>query len=230
MRPLGLLIVFIVFSTRVAAQLLPTNTPNYPRHITLDQRTVAVFYPSFLTGSASASQYVVKVNGVSVPVTGVSNAEAGVFAATAVPTSNLIAVKFDATTAHAAATTYLLPGETVTVSFTNTGSTLIATTTSTAVGDFSDYTSKNTYTPGSDGSGDIAYQSEGIASVLDQCSPVNTNYFRWTYLYSLRFRNSTAWTRANNKLHVIWGNGASNSDLGGTCPIVVEIQALRKLR
>ncbi len=40
-------------------------------------------------------------------------------------------------------------------------------------------------------------------------------FYRWTYIYSLRYRNSTTWTTANNKLHVVWGSAGSFNDLGG---------------
>lgn len=229
----------------MAFSQVAANTANFPRHETLDQRTVGVRFFFYLGGQTDVSQWSVMIDPdgagpavpISTPVTGVSsstNEATAVYAATATPNvvaPNLhfiIGVRFDATGITPGHPAYLLPGETITVSFTNTGNTLTAfswpgpglptpvTTypTGTPVLNFS-YTSKNTYQPAATGAGDILFQSEGIATALDQCSPVNTDYWRWTYLYSLRFRNSTRWVTTNNQLSVNWGSGAPVSNIPG---------------
>lgn len=211
-----------VFSSAdVLSQVVVLNR----NHITLDQRTISVFYNGVLSGSVTPAQFQIRINGVTVlAATGVSASATGPFGATASPTTNGIHIQFNASTApgHTAATPYLLPNETLQISFTNTGNTLTTLASGCAgcpVASYGFSNSVNNYSPVSPFTNDITFSGENIASVdgglLDQCAPVNTNFYAWTYVYALRYRNSTAWITANNRLRVQWGNGADQTDLPG---------------
>jgi gliding motility-associated-like protein len=211
------------------SQAVPQNSSSIPRHVTLDQQTIGVlFNGGNLAGSSNVSQWSVSIDHDGAGplsseialVTSLSTSENGTFSSSItfpVATIFTIAVKFDASsiTGHSGSISHLLPGETITVTFNNIGNSLTTVGSGLAVANFGPLSSKNQYGPSATGVGDILYISEGIASVLDQCSPVNTNFFRWTYLYSQRFRNSSKWTTANNRLRVSWGSGGSTSDLNG---------------
>lgn len=206
--------VLALFSFHGAfSQAVPINNPASPRHVTLDQQVVTPLFTLTLAGTTTVAQWTVLINGSSagITVTGLSTiSETAGFAASISPNNIFVAVKFDASgiPGHPA---YLLPGEVLTVQFNNTGNTLTTSGSGLAVASFGPLTSKNFYSPTATGAGDIQYQSQGIASSLDQCSPVNTNFYRWTYVYSLRFRNSSKWTTNNNELNVSWGAGTGGA-------------------
>ncbi len=213
---------FIVFSALVFssaktfAQAAVNNNGFFPNHLTLDQRTIdANFYNGPLNGTSTSNQWTVIVAGNIIPTANitVSNAVNGSYSTSASFTSGTLGdvwVRFDASSipGHPA---YLLPGESLTIQFTNIANSL--TTNGSGLPALSSpiLTSKNYHTPTATGSTDIQYQSEGIASSLDQCSPVNTNFYRWTYVYSLRYRNSSKWSTNNNELNVSWGAGTGGA-------------------
>lgn len=235
--PIRLSIIILalgILSLQKAYAQGPLNNATAPFHNTLDQRVIAVFFvggtapTGVLSGSVVATNFIVRIGGVGVTVNGINPgiAAGGVGSSgpfTAAPTVvniamasgfNTIYVQFDASSlpSHPA---YLLPGEVLTVSYTNTGNTLKVGGGAANALSVANMTSKNNHAPSATGASDIIFSSEGVNSVLDQCSPVNTDFYRWTYLYSLRFRNSSAWNTNNNKLHVLWGSGASFNDLAG---------------
>jgi gliding motility-associated-like protein len=209
------LLFFLSFSYKVFSQAVPSNSVNFPRHETSDQRVVSEFFSQPLSGNTNTAQWVVRVNGNIVTTSGVSISVTGPFGPTASPTTNAIHIQFDASSApgHGGTIRHLLPGETLTIQYTG-----ITLTTGTApclgcpVLPFGPFTSKNNYLPTSASiDQDIIYNSEGIepsGSGLDQCAPVNTDFFYWTYIYSLRYRNSTKWVTNDNQLQVDWGNGS----------------------
>lgn len=220
----------------------PLVSVGAPYHQSLNQRVVSIYFiggtapVGVLSGSVSTADFVIRINGVSVPVTGINAGTNGTNlngVYTAAPTVlalamasgyNTLNVQFDASglPGHGASAPYILPSETtlVTITYTNNGSTLkVGGGAATSAGG-TNMVSKNIHAPTTATiTQDIQYQSEGIASTLDQCSPVNANFYRWTYVYSLRYRNSTNWATVaatnNNKLKATWGSGASFNDLSG---------------
>jgi len=229
--PVSILLLAILLSGFVKEGLAqgPIIGATFPYHQSFDQRTIVVSMGGgALSGSTRASDFTVRVNGVAVPTTvagagvafgyfGQLNASSGYSTAANVPIPavlpvfNSIFVRFDASSipGHPA---FLLPGETLTVRFNNAGSSLLAGGVPANANNNIDIVSKNTHNPVI---ADILFQSEGVQTSLDQCSPVNTNFWRWTYTYSLRYRNSTNWNTNANLLRVTWGSGASTSDLQG---------------
>jgi gliding motility-associated-like protein len=211
------------FSIQIAyAQIAsPGNSGAIPLHETLDQRTITEFFTNPLAGSTSTGQWTVSINGssVGIVVTGVSVNATGPFGPTANPTTNAIHVQFNASGAvgHSAATPYVLPGETLRIQFTNTGNTLVAAGSSTPVVNFGPFISKNNYAPTCNtATGDVKSRSTGTATgLIDQCSPVNTDFFRWTYQYTLRYRNSSAWVTTDNKLEIAWNAPGGISTVSG---------------
>ncbi|MFN7793872.1 MAG: hypothetical protein ACK5NM_15115, partial [Cyclobacteriaceae bacterium] len=207
--PVSILLLAILLSGFVKEGLAqgPIIGATFPYHQSFDQRTIVVSMGGgALSGSTRASDFTVRVNGVAVPTTvagagvafgyfGQLNASSGYSTAANVPIPavlpvfNSIFVRFDASSipGHPA---FLLPGETLTVRFNNAGSSLLAGGVPANANNNIDIVSKNTHNPVI---ADILFQSEGVQTSLDQCSPVNTNFWRWTYTYSLRYRNSTNW-------------------------------------
>lgn len=224
-----LVLLSCIYASNTFSQVA-ANTATFPRHITTDQQTIGVFFPFLLGGSTNTGHWTVQIDPdgagalppVTVPVISVSISETGIFGAVATlpGTGNVVAVRFNASTVSIGHPAYLLPRETITISFVNGGgNTLTRFSDSAPVLSFGPFASKNTYVPLATGAGDISFSGENIAGVdggvLDQCAPVNTSYLAFTYVYSLRFRNSSAWVTTNNRLRVNWGNGADQSDLQG---------------
>lgn len=218
-------ILFVsVLQAAAFGQAAPFNDTCVPRHHSLSQRVVGIFFNSNVIGTASSSQFAVRVNGTLVTVTGVaSNENAGVFAASIVlPGTNVIAVQFDASNLLGGThPTYLLPGDVPTITFVNSAAPNNVRTqgTNAVVANFGPLTSKNCFYPGFESiaiDADVKFSSEGNPTAIDLCSPVNTDFYRWTYSYSQRFRNSSKWAQADQRLNISW-NGPPNtiSNLAG---------------
>jgi hypothetical protein len=205
----------------VVGQAVPGNSPTFPRHETLDQRVVSEFFSQPLSGSTTTGQWIVRINGSSagIIVTGVSISPTGPFGASASPTANNVHIQFNASGAagHTAATPYVLPGETLTIQYTgNTLTTGTAPCLGCPVAVFGPFTSKNNYAPTCNSvTGDVKFASNGVASILDQCAPVNADYWRWTYQYTLRYRNSSTWVTTNNRVSVAWNAPGGTSTING---------------
>ena len=220
------LLFFLCSGSAVFGQVAaPLISASAPFHQTLDQRTIAVNFTlptaPVCTGTTTSSQWSVTINGsaVGITVTGISTALAGPFVAspTTISPTNTVIVQFDASGApgHTPATPYVLPGEILRVVFTNTGNTLKTGSgpglNSPVVGFTAQ--SRNVHVPTC--AGDLKFRSSGVASVEDQCAPVNADFFRWTYQYSLRYRNSTNWNTANNQISVAWNAPGGTSTIAG---------------
>ncbi|MEI9921834.1 MAG: PKD-like domain-containing protein [Bacteroidota bacterium] len=202
---------------------LTSGCPNpSPRHHTLSQRVVGIFFNPNVIGSTSPDQWTVTVGGVSVKVSGVAATENGTpqTVSATLPGLGVIAVQFDASllangTANGTHPKYALPGEAIKISFVNTGNTVKTQGSNNPVATFTNLTSNNCYYPGIAGgdpiASDIKFSSEGNPSATDFCAPVNTNFYRWTYAYSQRFRNSAKWTLADQKLNISWGDPSNTT-------------------
>ncbi len=238
-------VIVCVFAFNLGLAQLPIINGSFPRHETLDQQTIAVYFNFYMQGTSTIAQWKVFVDTdgagpilpVSVPVVGIRSGvfptveTSGAFGPSTIiatsPPRSAFAIRFDASLipGHPA---YLLPGETLTVSFTNTGNTVLTFQNPGPVPpilvpdggdgvpilDFGPITSRNNYLPAAAGANDIIYNGSAVASAnggqLDQCAPVNTDFIAFTYVYSLRFRNSTNWVTTNNRLRVNWSPGTSD--------------------
>lgn len=215
-----LVALLIGIATTAFPQSITVNA-TLPNHETLDQRIIKVQFSVFLAGTTTAGaggQWAVTLNGVPVNPATIQLATnvLGPYGASVTPTGlNIIFVRFDATSINGVS--WILPSQTgnVKIVFTNTGNTLVTNGTGVPIlsTPVAGVQSKNNWVAAC--ATDILYSSEGIASVLDQCAPVNTDFYRWTYQYSLRFRNSTTWVTTNNQVHVVWGSAGSTSNLQG---------------
>ncbi|MBS1557631.1 MAG: gliding motility-associated C-terminal domain-containing protein [Bacteroidetes bacterium] len=191
------------------------NNANWPRYESFDQQSVDVLFNDgaggavTLTGSSTMAQWSVTVNGTpvtiiaTVPFTGVTtypiiNGAAGV-----------VRVAFDASViaGHPA---WVLPGDVVKVTFNNTGGTLKTGVSGNSATNFAGITCKNNYAATCV---DVNFLSYGNASSPTQCAPVDTKFWRWTYRYSLRWRNSSKFAVGNENLIVKW-NDPGNTTTG----------------
>ncbi|MBS1487030.1 MAG: gliding motility-associated C-terminal domain-containing protein [Bacteroidetes bacterium] len=219
--------LFLFGSTHLYGQTATGYSgPNWPRYETLDQQSVDVYFDNgsggavTLTGTSSIGQWAITVNGnpvtivATIPFTGV----------TTYPIVNgaaaTVRVAFDASVIPGHPK-WVLKGEVVKVSFTNTGNTLTTGGSGNPAANFSNFTCKNNY---SATCADVNFLSYGNASSPIQCAPVNTSFWRWTYRYSVRWLNSSKFAIANETLVTKWndpGNTTTGlqgwfSDAGGT--------------
>lgn len=193
----------------VMGQAVPFNSPVLPEHNHRDQRSMGVAFNQALSGSTNISHWIVRINGTIVPTTGVSLTQVGGYGPSVSPTGPNIFIQFDANPVNVVS--YLLPGQTLTISFINSAPLLTTAAGGAAVANFGPFTSKNTYVPNC--TQDIIFRNSGPIALPDFCSPVNTDFFAWTYGYSLVYRNSNTWVTANNQLAVNWGYLGFNSNL-----------------
>ncbi|MBS1950893.1 MAG: internalin, putative [Cytophagales bacterium] len=219
--------LFFLGSTHLFAQTATVvNIPGWPRYESFDQQSVSVWFDDgaggavTLTGTSSTAQWTVTVNGTPVTiVTTVPYTGATVYPIVS-GAAAIVRVAFDASViaGHPA---WVLPGDVVKISFTNTGGTLKTGGSGNNAANFSNITCKNNYTPTC---ADVNFLSYGTASSPIQCAPVDTKFWRWTYRYSLRWRNSSKFVIGNENLVVQWNNPAATvsnlkawySDAGGT--------------
>jgi hypothetical protein len=212
--------ILLLASFSAFCQATPVNNVANPYHQSLDQQTITVnFNGGPLTGTTSISQWTVTINGVPVNVIGVSNTEVGGYNTSITATAYVVNVKFDASGIAALPShpAYILKGDVVTISFANSSNTLLTSGSLLPIADFGPFTSKNYFLPGATGASDIIFSGQNLASGAnrDQCSPVNTSFQTWTYLYSLRYYNSSYWSTATNKLRVSWGYSTDQTDIPG---------------
>ena len=181
-----LIIGFLSFQEIFSQTSAPFNNATLPRHHTLDQRTIEVVFSLALTGNTNTGQWTVRIGGsaVGIVITGLSTTGVAPGVASISPVGTQVFVHFDASgfAGHGAGKPYLFPGEVLTVSY--AGATLTTASNGNVVANFGPITSKNTYVPpggaGATGSVDLRPISEGPLIGTDQCSPVNTNFYRWS--------------------------------------------------
>ncbi len=168
------------------------------RHETLSQQQSIVTFAAALSGTTVVGDWSLSINGVPIPgaITSVL---------TGLPTGRVL-VNFNLAglAGHTASEPYLKPGEVLRLTFSNPG-TLKNGAGTTNADSFANQASSNNYVPGCV---DVEFLSFGNAAAPDRCSPVNTSFWRWTYRYTLRFRNSTNWVTLNNLLIIAWNDPA----------------------
>jgi gliding motility-associated-like protein len=192
---LALIWLFLFVQFQAIAQ--PTVTTI--RHVSLNQRSSLVTFNGTLSGTSPVADWTVRLNGVT-PVT-VQSAVVNAAAGTVNVTFTIAGFG-----GHTAGEPWLKPGETLTVQFTNSG-TLKSGGGGTNATSFGASASVNDYTPVCS---DIEFLSYGNAAAPDRCSPVNTSFWRWTYRYTLRWRNSSNWVNTGlNQLAVVWNDPSS---------------------
>ena len=181
-----LLLLASIFSLGHAfPQANVVNNASDPKHETANQQVISVLFDAALTGSMVASDWSVFVDGI--PVTTVSATVSG----------SRVLVQFDASIAPGhASEKYVLPGEVLTISFTNS-STLSANS-------FASITSKNNlvFT-----CSEMIFFQQGSYDVVDFCSPVMMDFFQFQYYVSLRFRNSSLYNIIDFRSNIQWGDG-----------------------
>ncbi len=214
---MGKFLKFIVFvfglylslsSFNSYAQSITVNA-NDPRHETQDQQSIEVLFSGIVSGTSAPGQWVVKINGTTVTTTGVT---------VGVPINTKATIGFDATSFNGVP--YLLPGQTLTLQFTNTGNTLkVGGLTCANSPGF--ITSKNNWTGDCS---DVAYLGQGtFGNPTNICVQVVADYIQFQFFVSLRVRNSSLWVPATSIYNVInWGDGspslgepAQQSDVAG---------------
>lgn len=175
-----------------------TIDANDPRHETLNQRVISVLFDTNIQAIPLPP-----VNGWSVTVNGIPAIGITVNSVINIGATGRVQIGFDASPAHAGEA-YVKPGDVVRVSY-NAASVGSNTVTSSAVeiNTFANVLSKNNYTPDCS---EVNFISSGLLSAEDRCSPVNTNFFRWTYRFSLRIRNSSKWVTTDNQAVILWGD------------------------
>ncbi|MBS1490739.1 MAG: gliding motility-associated C-terminal domain-containing protein [Bacteroidetes bacterium] len=159
-----------------------------------------------LTGTTATSQWVVKVNGNTVPT---AQTSVSVNLSTGVVTVGFNLAVPISVNSHAATEPYLKPGETLSIAFTNTGNTLLLAGGG-AVANFANTNSQNNW-PATD-CADVLFKQQGNYGTVDFCSPVVMNFYQWQYYVSLRVRNSSFWFAggANFQNIITWGDGTPN--------------------
>jgi hypothetical protein len=205
MRPLifssVLVGIFLSFCSPVAFGQATAKFDAFdPRHATADQQQISVAFSENVTGSTTIAQWSVKVNGTAVAIVSAGSTLPGTVS------GNKILVKFDATAVNGVP--YVLPGQTVTISFANTGSTVTTVVGGLPAVDFSDYASKNNSTFDCS---DLIFYQKGAYGAVDVCSPVNMNFFQFQYRLSLRFRNSTKFNLAKFFFDFTWGDASTST-------------------
>ena len=200
---LTLLLVFLGLS-QILAQTVAFNTA---RHETLSQRAIVVnFTPA---GGATGLQFDGGAGNIAHWTVEIDPDGAGPSPFTTVTTSAVgiaglnVIVQFNATALNG--TLFILPGQTMRISYTGgtgVGNVQVVPFVGNYAPSFSNQSSLNNYSPTC--ASDVEYNGEGIAPLAsqDQCSPVNIDFYRWTYSYSLRYRNSSLWVTFTNLLQV----------------------------
>jgi gliding motility-associated-like protein len=190
-RTCFIILVFVSGSTFAQATFVKAT------YQTLSQQEVDVAFSQTISFSDglphSTTGWSVTVGGTVVPIISVNT-----FGTT------VVRVKFDASSVagHGATEVFVKPGETVTVSYNNTG-TLTSTGGVTA---FAGQSATNSWV--FDCSSDIAFYQETDYTSTDQCAPVVMNFHQWQYRYSLRYRNSSNWSAGSQPRYIInWGDG-----------------------
>ena len=190
-----ILSLFIFFSFSVLGQTASVvNDANDPRHESINQTEVSVLFDNNLTGSTAVAQWTVRINGVAMPVTGVSIL------------GNRVVVTFNGTTAagHTASEPFVKPGEVLTISFTNTGNTLTTSGSGNPANSFGFITSKNNF---GRSCGELVFFKQENYAAVDVCSPVVMNFTQYLYRLTLRARNSSLFNLGQIFFTVQWGDG-----------------------
>ena len=199
----SIVLVFSFFSSKKGfSQATPAVDGFNPYHITLDQRSILLVFsePLVFPGVMNTAHWSVSING---------NPTGIVINSVLQNTARIITVTFNASLSPVAGhggASYLLPGEILRIEY--AGNSLVTASNGLLVIPFGPVVSNNNYAPSATGASDITFNGSNTAAVdggvLDQCAPVNSDYLAFTYVYSLRFRNSTRWVTSDNRLRVSW--------------------------
>jgi len=137
-----------------------------------------------LTGPSPASDWIVKINGTTIPVT------------TVLVGVNRVLLTFDASglAGHSASEPFVKPGETLTVAFTNASGSL-KTAGNNALPTAGDVVSKNNYPLDCN---ELGFVAQGAFAAQGICAPVSVNATQWIYAMSLRLRNSSRFVPGPN--------------------------------
>lgn len=202
------LLLCLAINISVISACLSQAVVSTIRHETLDQKTIAVTFNQPLTGTTTTGQWTVFINGVStnITVTGVSNFQSSGFAASKTFTgTSTVYLQFDASlvSGRTATASYLLPGETLSVSY--SGNTLNGGGT---VATFGPTLSQNNTAWSCS---EIKFYQQGtfLGATPDQCVPVTMNFTQYQFYLTLRFRNSSVYNASNLNYNLDWGDGTT---------------------
>ncbi len=226
----GLALVLLVFTsflattTAFAQTATVVNSAAEPRHETLSQRVISVLFDNgaggaiTLTGSTVPAQWIVRINGSAV----------GIVVNSATIAGNRVNVQFDATGAagHLAGESFVKPGETLSISFTNTGNTLTTSGSGNPANSSGFVNSKNNFAnlgfpPVSPICSELIFFNLTDYALVDRCVPVVMNFRQIAYKLSLRLQNSTSRALYPLVYNIQWGDATNTnvvpviSDLAG---------------
>ncbi|PZR31822.1 MAG: hypothetical protein DI538_20425, partial [Azospira oryzae] len=198
---------FLFISNWLFGQASVVNNGNFPRHETLDQHTIEVRFTQAITGTATATDWTVRINGT--PVT--------INSATRINSFD-VAIVFQASDVNPGQN-FLLPGQTLSVRFINSSgsiTTLAGGAPANSSGGF--ITSVNKVVADCS---DIAFLQQGlitlpVAKTPDICSPVVEDFTQYQYYLSLRVRNSAAYAGGNLIHQINWGDGVTTNEVSYT--------------
>ena len=210
----------------------PTINVNLPSYTTIDQQTILLYFGgAALSGSTNSANFTVKINTIAVAgaSTGIAAGSNSIVpfvyttGAYVIPggAPNTIWIRFDATNITPGHPAFMLPTDVLTIRYTNPGNTLLVGGVPATLSTGIDIPVKNNYVPvNTPGAlpNDISFSGENfVPGQNDICAPVDTQFWTWTYQYSLRYRNSGKWVTQDNRLRVYWqtDGAAPFNDLKG---------------
>src|SRR6185295_3528510 len=124
------------------------------------------------TGAATVTDWQVKIAGTLVGMTSATRTSA-----------TTVRVIFTPSTVNGVGVNFILPGQSVQISFTNTSASLTTVAGGAPVNGTGGFVSAvNNYVPGCS---DIDQLSRGFYSANDVCAPVDMNFLRWTFETSM---------------------------------------------
>ncbi len=198
-------LVFTLFYSQLLGQASIVNNGVFPRHETVNQRTIVVRFDQAVTGGPALpiGDWVVRIGLTAVTVN----------SATRFNTTD-IAIVFQPSDVNGASQNFLLPGQVLTFRFTNSGTLTTVAGGAPANNSVGFVTSINNWTADCS---DVAFLAQGLitlplpAKTVDICSPVVEDFTQYQFYLSLRVRNSVSYNAPGGGFFntIDWGDGSA---------------------